>query len=474
MDGMQYIASSITTNVFREFIFIVFYRMRLVISIFFVVSIGIGSVAILLPPVYRSSAKFTMVIPQSFDPLQKENFYDYRNRAKRFLDDQKELIRSYRVLSRVINQLYPDISNEAEVNKLVGNLVDKVQVTPPGGETFEFSNVFYIYAEGDRPEKAYNLNKAMIISYLSVYKDISKSKSDYSYEFFNQQAQRLYDEMVEKEKRLRVFETEKAVVLLEMLNMESGKTNVEVGLNVLLSEARRKYYELQQELLGIKTGIEALETQNAHSKIPIIPSEMEVYGRAITAFKSRVAALQIQLNEMKPQFKGDFMPIKQVESELDLNIKSLREELERAIAAQKITVQSITARLHDLERLIGQLEERIRANAEASSAYEQLKQELNLSRAAYAQARSQLEQARLASALNQQEQVLTLVDEPVMPIGPYKPNRPLLIILGIVMGGMLGIAFALTADHFDHTIKRPEDIQRHLAVDFLGSISRQG
>ena len=198
--------------------------------------------------------------------------------------------------------------------------------------------------------------------------------------------------------------------------------------------------------------------------------EMEVSGRSITVFKNKVAQLQIQLNEMRPQFQANFEPMKQVEQELNLSVDSLKKELKRTVNAQKITAQTIKARIGQLEKTIQDLRDRIQTIAREKATYQSLLQEYNLAKDSYTRARAQTEQARLAQSLNQDKQFLTLIDRPAVPIQPFKPNRILLALGGLISGIFLGIAIALTVDHFDHRMKTIYEIERNLNVPVLGSI----
>ena len=76
----------------------------------------------------------------------------------------------------------------------------------------------------------------------------------------------------------------------------------------------------------------------------------------------------------------------------------------------------------------------------------------------------------MAQSLTQDKQFLTLIDKPVVPVKPFKPNRILLAVGGLLSGIFLGIAAALTVDHFDHRMKTIYEIERHLNVPVLGSI----
>jgi len=458
-------------NYVKQLVFIFFDRFKLIASIFTAIFLITLVWVFSLPATYRSSAKFSIAIPHTLDPLQRETYYDYKNRVVRLLQEHKELILSNSVLTSALYTMYPDLKPEL-VEKMIEEFRQRVEVTPPAGETFEGSNVFYITAIGPNPHRVYRRASALADAYLKGYRETRKAKTDYSYDFFKAQTQALFEEMTEKEKALREYETEQAVSLIDILNLDPSKPNMEVGPNALLTQFSRKSHELQEELAGLKTAIAKLEAEAKNDRIPVLLPEMEVTGRAITAFKNRVAQLQIQLNEMRPQFSEQFAPMKQVEKELDLNVRSLRDELNRSVMAQKITAQSLEAKIQELEKVIGTLQERIRSTAEERSRYEHLKQEYFLAKDTYAHSRNQLEQARLANALNQEKQFITLVEQPQEPLKPFKPNRPVLILLGFLAGILVSIATALTVDYFDHSIKKLEDIDSYLKVEVLGSVPR--
>jgi len=458
-------------NIFREFVFIFFDRMRLIVTVALAVSIITTVIAITLPSIYRSTAKLSLIVPQNMDPLQQENSFDYRNRVRRFLQDQKELILSNRVLIKVVQRLFPGVSQDDTIRQM-DDVRKYLEVNPPGGESFEGSSVFILEFTDRNPVRAAEVATLITESYLEEYRQIFKTKSDYSHSFFLEQTQELNKEMLSKENKLREFETKQAVALIEILNLEPGKANQEVGPTALLSQFIRNYHELETELSGLHASIEAIEREINKKGIPAVLPEMENSGRSVTIFKTKVAQLQIQLNEMKTQFQENFEPLKQVELELKLGVDALKKELERTVTAQKISAQIIEARIRQSEKVIQQLKERIQITAKEKVTYENLKQEFNIAKNAYTLAMGQLEQARMAQSLNQEKQFLTLIDRPVVPSKPFKPNRILLIIGGLVSGSFLGIAVALTMAHFDHRIKTLYDIETHLGVPILGSISK--
>jgi polysaccharide biosynthesis transport protein len=388
------------------------------------------------------------------------------------MQDQRELILSNRVMRRVASDCLPSLKPQ-ELDRYTDKLRKKVGVTPPKGETFEGSNVFYVTFKDKDPNRAAEVGQSIVKNYLEVYQAIYKNKAERSRAFFEQQTQRLYEDVLAKEKELREYETTNALTLIDILNLEAGqaKTNIEVGPNALLTSSMRKYHEVQQDLAVIQVSIEALEMELQKAGIPVVPAEMEAEGRAISIFKNKLAQLQIELNAMSPQYGSGYIPMDQMKRELRLDVGSLRKELERTRDARKIAAKGIRAQLQEIERVIESLKEQIRSTAHEKSVYDHLRQEYALAKDAYTQTRSQLEQTRLATALNEEEQSLTLVDEPVPPYKPSGPNRLLIVALGLLGGVLFGIASALTLDFFDHTVRIPEDITTHLGVPYLGSLT---
>lgn len=57
------------------------------------------------------------------------------------------------------------------------------------------------------------------------------------------------------------------------------------------------------------------------------------------------------------------------------------------------------------------------------------------------------------------------------PIGSYaSPNKPLYVVIGGLLGGIVGVSIALISGFLDNTYKSKEEIQKDLDIQVLGSI----
>lgn len=470
MNAIAMPQKSYTQSFIREMVFVVFYKKKLIIGpwvAFFALSVVL---AFILPPVYSSSAKFIVSASSNqLDPLQQERDYDLKNKMVRILQNQKEIIFSAAVLEKAAKVLAPEADPSA-LEKIVSKLKTSVKVTPPKGESFEGSNVFYLTYEDTNPALAKDITTALADGYLEASERFSHSKSEYSYDFFRQQVDQLQEAVQRKGAKLREYETANASSLIDILNLESGKANMEVGPRALLQEASRNRRQLQEDLIGVTLLIERLEANLKENDIPILLPEMEVAGRAMSTYRNKVAQLQLQINEMSTQYTAAFEPRQELAKELALTVKLLRNEVKNYIEAKRIEQNTMRSKIAEIDKQLSKYEASIAATAVQRSTYEAIKQEYSIANQAYMEAVGKMEQARLASAVAHDVQNITIVEHPQFPFRPVKPNRLLLVILGLIGGMFVGLAIALVADFFDHTIKSPEDIERWLEVPTLGSI----
>lgn len=63
-----------------------------------------------------------------------------------------------------------------------------------------------------------------------------------------------------------------------------------------------------------------------------------------------------------------------------------------------------------------------------------------------------------------------IVDEAIVPQNPYRPNKLINLLIGIVAGFIIGVLFAFIIDFLDKTIKTPDDLKEKLNLPFLGVV----
>ena len=72
-----------------------------------------------------------------------------------------------------------------------------------------------------------------------------------------------------------------------------------------------------------------------------------------------------------------------------------------------------------------------------------------------------VEQRYQEAIINEQSQPgnVLIIDEARIPLRPSKPNRSLIVIIGLLLGAGLAVGYVFVKNYFDDTIKTPDDIE---------------
>jgi len=66
----------------------------------------------------------------------------------------------------------------------------------------------------------------------------------------------------------------------------------------------------------------------------------------------------------------------------------------------------------------------------------------------------------------------TIIDPPRLPLYPIKPNKPLVIFMGLLLGAAAGVGMAFAREFLDQSVLDIEDAKLTMDLPILGAISR--
>ena len=105
-----------------------------------------------------------------------------------------------------------------------------------------------------------------------------------------------------------------------------------------------------------------------------------------------------------------------------------------------------------------------------ASEYEIMKQGVEGSRDIYDAVLKKFQESSLTGSMNMSN--VQLLDNAVPLKKPYRPDKPVNLILGLIVGLMSGIGASLLVEFLDNTFKTPEDIEEYLRLPMLGTVPR--
>jgi capsular exopolysaccharide synthesis family protein len=123
---------------------------------------------------------------------------------------------------------------------------------------------------------------------------------------------------------------------------------------------------------------------------------------------------------------------------------------------------------------VGGYEQRVVMTPDRDANLIKLQQEVDNNRALYNSFLTQSASAQITEAFeNARVSGRFVVLEPAnLPRTPGKPNRPVIILLALVLGGIVGVGSVLMAERQDQSMKNAEEVEILLGLPVLGAVPR--
>lgn len=101
-------------------------------------------------------------------------------------------------------------------------------------------------------------------------------------------------------------------------------------------------------------------------------------------------------------------------------------------------------------------------------------QDISINENIYTMLLSKLETAKITQRLEASKEGTryTIIDPPLLPLSPIKPNKPMIILIGLMLGCGLGAGLVFGREFMDHSFLDIEDAKENLDMPILGAISR--
>ncbi len=140
----------------------------------------------------------------------------------------------------------------------------------------------------------------------------------------------------------------------------------------------------------------------------------------------------------------------------------------------EIDLQAKEARRAFLGGQVGSYEHQTMSTPVAESEVKKLEQEVENNRAFYNSFLQQSASAQITEAFENARVSgrFTILEPADRPRSPGRPNRPMLILLAFVLGGVVGVGSVLLVERHDQSVKNADEIETLLGMPVLGAIPR--
>jgi succinoglycan biosynthesis transport protein ExoP len=421
-----------------------------------------GTVAMLLPPTYKSSATILIEeqeIPADFVMSTVTGYAEQR------IQSTKQRIMSTSKLLEVIDQfnLYAKYRKKWTTEEMVAKMRKDIHLgfisadtKGKGGQAVTAMIAFTLSYQGSNPTTVQRVTDTLVTLFLSENLKVRQRKTTETTVFLEEEARRVKDQAAVLEKRISEFKEQNINILPEMFQVNQQALNS--------TESGLKQIDDQVRMLKEREGY--LVTQLA--SIP----EIEDPDR------ERLKMLELELVNLKSRFTDNYPDVKKVAWEIDLIKQKIEDKksqkkssqdrpdntayitLASQLSSTRAEIESLLEQESDLRVKADSYRQRIEETPKIEQEYNDLLIDRNNTRAKYQDLMRKVMEANVALGLEKEQkgERFTLIDPARRAEKPFKPNRLAIFVVGIVLGVAAGVGVVVLIEFLDQSVYSPQHL----------------
>jgi len=328
-----------------------------------------------------------------------------------------------------------------------------------------------ISAESPSPREAALVAALYAKIYRTYNLEINREQLSFVRDFLDQQRSEKKIQLSQAEDTLRAFQEKGGIIALD----EQSQTLIKQ-----LSEFEAQMNAAKIELMASEEVLnkykEELSKQDPKLADYLASVTSETY---ITALQNQIAELQLNKDIALAKLESG-IDISQKVKEFDSKIKDLKEKLDEKIKVLKAGIlasspeevrgisqkiieaevknQSLRSSVASLSALVRKYEERFNKLPKTTIELARFQR----TRESLEKLFTLIEEKYQEALINEQSQAgnVLIIDNARVPTGPSKPNRLLMMLVGLLIGSGLAFGYVLVKDYFDDKVNSPEDIEK--------------
>ena len=436
------------------------------LSVFVVVLLAAVTAAIFLPPTYQSTGTILIESQQIPDDVVKATVTSYANER---IEVIKQRVMTRDNLYRIIQKysLYPQQIDSETTSTLIDNMRESISVIilnadiQGGGKAAIAFKVAFEYEKADLTHRVAN---EIVTLFLDENVKARTERATETTEFLTQEVETLRKELEGVENKVAAFKQENSNSLPEHMEMhmsllqrnESDIKEVDRDYKSTQEELRYLDVELASAKANIKTGANG-ETISPISELEKAKAELE---RSLILYKDvhpTIKALKrkIETLEKATETKAVSKPAK-----LDIASELVVAKVQAQIEAAKVRLSSLAQQRKSLETRVGQLQGQVMQSPQVERGLFTLMRDYENAKSKYEEVKSKQINAKIAENLEQENKAerFSMLEPPIFPDKPIKPDRKKIIALGIFAGLAGALVLAILLETLDKRIRGVESL----------------
>ncbi|MDL1956552.1 MAG: lipopolysaccharide biosynthesis protein [Candidatus Desulfofervidus auxilii] len=485
--------------------------------------------AILLPPVYRSTATI-LIEEQEIPPdLVRTTVTGYVEERLQAITQQ---IMSRPRLLEVINRfnLYADLREKLTIDEIIEKMRDSIEletisIEVPNPREKAATIAFTLSYEGKEPNTVQQVTNYLASLYLEENLKNRETKAKETTQFLEAQIDMLKKHIEELDKKIAEFKEKHLTELPELtqLNLQNlRRLSDEIARlddQIAMLQERKIYLEGQlatinpylpiisetgERILTPEKRLELLKNQYISAIATLSPKHPDVLKlkkeieslekevkvrnelqndiKRLENLKSQLASLKERLSDKHPDIKRLKREIAELEKKIEKSSNELKTtivkepdnpsyiNLSTQIASTEMEIENLKKQREELRKKLEDYQRRLERMPEVEKEYQSLLRDKTNAEIKYRELMDKLMEAKVAERLesSQKGERFTIIDPPQYPEEPCKPNRLAIILIGFILSLGTGIAAVSIAEYIDHSVKGVKDIASITSIPVIG------
>lgn len=423
----------------------------------FVVACVCATVAVTsrLTPIYESTATIDIDRQAPAGVVGPDAARVAPSETDQFLATQVRIIQSDSVLRPVAKRFKIVVQSAIPESRLPTARADNAPITLAQLKVTRVANTYLLlisYRSTD-PELAADVANAVAQSYIQHTYNLRLSAAAGLSTFMEKQLDELKAKMERSSAALAQFERD-----LSVINPEE-KTSILssrlLQLNTEFTNAQGERVAKQVAFAAVKAGsLDALQVSSQGDQLRSLADRLD-------AAREKFAVVKAQYGVNHPAYKAADSQLVELERQFGV----LKDDITRRVGVQ---YQEAANREFMLQNAVAQTKaEYDRLNAR-SFEYKALKQEADSDKGLYEELVRRIKEAGINSSFR--DSSIRLTDSARPGFYPVSPNIRMNAMLAFILSTMLAVGVTIALDVLDNTLRDPEEIQRSLRTDVLGSL----
>lgn len=469
----------------RDYLSILKRRALLIVGTFLGVSAVAVAVALLVPPVYQSTGTIMVESQQIPTDLVQATVTSYADERIQII---KQRVMTRDNLLRIIEkyQLFKDRPISFTPSEQIDEMRDLITVqivnanVQPGQRGASATIAFKVSFEDRRPEIAQRVANELVTLFLNENVKVRTERATQTTEFLTQEANKLKGDLDKLENQIAAYKQENGVALPEnsamamntIQRLESDLRTNQRDYSAAEEEARSLDVELASAKAAVASAAAAtgggssvagmvdvneIELQKARAQLAHMQETYTENHPDVRSAKRRIAGLEKAIADAakepaKPAGSGaSGLPVPPSVAAAQMVVA----KIESRMAGARSRMASLRAEQGQLQVRLREAENQVLKAPQVERGLASLLRDRESAQRKYEEIRAKQMSAQVAENLEgeQKAERFSLLEPPIAPDRPIKPNRKKMIALGIVLAGVAAAGLVMLLETLHGTVR---------------------